>query len=191
MQLRRFPPVRHYATNRDTGAAGLRLPSLRAWVMTRGPAGLLAGLLAVLLASPATVAFADQTYYRWTDERGNLVMSDRPPERPDIAYETIAAQGNSLRRPARPAPPPADAGRSSGTVSAPQGGDAPGAARQVAAVERDPELCQQARENLEILEMKPRIRIYNEQGELEYLTPEQIEEEKRRTRMTIETHCEG
>ena len=146
-----------------------------------------------MLASLSIGAFADQTYYRWTDDSGNLVMSDRPPERPDIAYETIAAQGSSLRRPRMsPAPDPAAAGTSSGTSTAPQPSRAaPATAPRVAAVERDPELCEQARENLEILEMKPRIRIYNDQGKLEYLTPEQIEEEKRRTRLTIEEHCQG
>jgi predicted O-methyltransferase YrrM len=147
----------------------------------------------VLLTVPSTLAVADQTYYRWTDDSGNLVMSDRPPERPDIAYETIATQGSSLRRPrARPAPDPSVAGTASGSASAqPSSGPAPRPAPQVAAAERDPELCKQARENLQILEIKPRIRAYNDQGELEYLTPEEIEEEKRRTRLTIETHCEG
>lgn len=174
LRLRLHPDV----TNRFTGAGPLPLPTVLAWA------------LAWTLASLSTGARAEQTYYRWIDERGNLVMSDRPPERSDIAYETVAMQG-SLRRPsARPAPSPAAANGSPGTASASrQGEDTKDPAPQVAAVERDPELCAQARENLEVLAMKPRIRIYNEQGELEYLTPEQIEEEKQRTRLTIESHC--
>jgi hypothetical protein len=184
MHERRFLLVHDhpsYPISRRSGASRAPLRFFLAWVF------------AWFLASVSAGAHADQTYYRWTDDSGNLVMSDRPPERPDIAYETIGSQGSTLRRPrARPAPAPAGAASSSGTASArQQGGAAPGPAPQVATVERDPELCEQARKNLEILEMKPRIRIYNDLGELEYLTPEQIEEEKRRTRLTIEAHCEG
>ncbi|MEE4108772.1 MAG: DUF4124 domain-containing protein [Halieaceae bacterium] len=186
MHERCFLPDHHPPAGRCNGSGMTPLRFLPARVLE----WVLAWILAWVLASMSTATFADQTYYRWTDDSGNLVMSDRPPERPDIAYETIATQGSSLRRP-RPAPAPAAAGSSSGSASAQQSsGAAPGPAPQVAAVERDPELCRQARENLEILEIKPRIRIYNDQGELEYLTPEQIEEEKRRTRLTIETHCE-
>lgn len=167
---------------RLAGARAIELKLSRRRVLTS------AWALACVLASLSAGTLADQTYYRWTDDRGNLVMSDRPPDRADIEYETIAAQGSSLRRPRKsPAPAPAAAGTSSDASSAPQ----PATAPKVAAVERDPELCEQARKNLEVLTMKPRIRIYNEQGELEYLTPGQIEEEKRKTRLTIEEHCRG
>ena len=49
--------------------------------------------LFVLLASYAT---AEETVYRWSNERGNPVISDRPPPA-GIAYEVIST-GSSLVR---------------------------------------------------------------------------------------------
>jgi len=152
----------------------------------------IAALLLGILAGMSAPSYAEQTYYRWIDDGGHLVMSDRPPESDDIEYEIIGVEGSALRRPRMNTVPETPvAATPAPSVGAGQGdGEPQEAAPTVIAFERDPEACEQARNNLEVLNMKPRIRVYNAQGELEYLTPEQIEEEKRKSRLTMEVHCE-
>lgn len=171
-------------------------PPLRRSVRRRG---LRISLLAILVGCGLAgslltgTAAAQSTFYRWTDESGNSVFSDRPPERADIEYETVTTEVPSLsRRPAAPAsasppaagpattspPRPAVSTRMDDTAAAPP-------------VERDPAICEQASSNLEVLDSKPRIRVYGDDGELRYLTPEQIEEQKEASRRAIELHCEA
>ena len=151
------------------------------------------GLFAVLLANGlAGPAAAQSAYYRWTDESGNLVLSDRPPQSADQDYETVAVQAPTLRRRPATAAPPSPPVYDPGDASPPQ----PAVSRteeDTAAlpVERDPAVCKQARTNLEVLETKPRIRVYGDDGELRYLSPEQIEEQKAATQRAIDLHCEA
>ena len=60
-------------------------------------------LLTLPLLAPHAAA---AKIYRWTDARGELVISDRPPDDQSIPYETVDMGGGGLRRP----PAPADAG---------------------------------------------------------------------------------
>ena len=59
-----------------------------------GICGLAAMLLGPTLVQPS--AHADNTYYRWQDERGNAVHSDRPPP-PGIDYEVVSTSSSKFR----------------------------------------------------------------------------------------------
>jgi hypothetical protein len=56
-------------------------------------------------------------------------------------------------------------------------------------IEPDPKACEQARNNLEVMRTKPRIRVYGDDGELRYLTPEEVDKEIQRSELTAEVHC--
>jgi predicted O-methyltransferase YrrM len=58
-------------------------------------------------------------------------------------------------------------------------------------VERDPEACAQAKRALQELDNRPRVRVYDETGELKYLSDEEKAELRRRAELTVELHCEG
>jgi hypothetical protein len=148
-------------------------------------------LLALLIVKP--LAMAGETYYRWTDEQGNIVMSDRPPGAPGIDYEAVVKSGGSLRP---PPPEKSAATESSATwnpLTTPGGSDSesmqPGANKRE--LERDPEACAQAKRTLQELNNRPRIRVYDEQGELKYLSDEEKAEFRHRAEVIIELHCEG
>jgi hypothetical protein len=144
--------------------------------------------LAVLLALPATAA--SNTYYRWKDDQGNLVMSDRPPADSSIEFETVGSDG-SLRR-----PPAADGG---GTASSRGAGGSATPAREAGEAEAaapssspppDPELCAKARANLRTLESAARIRMQGDDGEMRFLDDEEREAQRQEALRAIEAHCE-
>ena len=140
------------------------------------------GFSALLMAG--TAFSASDTFYRWQDERGNQVNSDRPPPA-GTPYEVISTESSMIRRvntadsPDKPEPvEQAAAPRQTQVV----GGRAK--------VEKNPEFCRQARENLATLEVAPRVRLRGEDGEYRYLTDEEREEQERKARDTIAVHCD-
>ncbi len=144
--------------------------------------------LAVLLAMPVTAA--SSTYYRWKDDQGNLVMSDRPPADSSIEFETVGPDG-SLRR------PPAPDGDS--TAGSPGAGGGMTPVREAGGAEAaapnsspppDPELCAKARANLQTLESAARIRMQGDDGELRFLDDEEREAQRQEALRAIEAHCE-
>jgi hypothetical protein len=148
-------------------------------------------LLALLIVEP--LAMAGETYYRWTDEQGNIVMSDRPPSAPGIDYKTVVTSGPSLRP---TSPQNSAAVKNSPAPVAPytREGNKPEDSRSAVSqprVERDPEACAQAKRALQELDNRPRVRVYDETGELKYLSDEEKAELRRRAELTVELHCEG
>jgi hypothetical protein len=148
-------------------------------------------LLALLIVEP--LAMAGETYYRWTDEQGNIVMSDRPPSAPGIDYKTVVTSGSSLR----PTSPGNDTAleNNRATMNRPvtvEGNvsEGTGPAVNQRQVERNPEACAEAKRAIQELNNRPRVRVYDEQGELKYLSDEEKAELRRRAELTIELHCE-
>ncbi|EAQ95814.2 Domain protein of unknown function [Congregibacter litoralis KT71] len=148
-------------------------------------------MLAVLVAQAPSLA--DNTYYQWKDEHGNIVMSDRPPTTPELKYKKVITGKESLR--AAPTPrstssdkpsnlnSPANPGRSK-----PNEVRAPESERDV---DRDPQACAQALRALEELDNRPRVRVYDEQGELKYLSEKEKTDLYRRAELTVERHCDS
>jgi hypothetical protein len=136
-------------------------------------------LLAVVLVfgQAASTALASDKLYRWVDERGQVVISDRPPQA-GTPHETLSVKsGRSLGNPAVPAPAE-DAPAASGSP-APQADD----------IVANPETCRIARENLNALETAGRIKKIGDDGEPYFLTEEEKEIERDRARSLIRVHC--
>jgi hypothetical protein len=126
----------------------------------------------------------DNNHYRWLDDRGNPVYSDRAPPK-GVDYEVISA-GSSLKR----------------VVSAEEGAvpleiepragnefdqvDAAKAKR----IKKNPELCQRARKNLETLTSSPKVKVRNDQGEVRYLDPAEMEVQRQTAKAQISVYCE-
>ena len=57
-------------------------------------------------------------------------------------------------------------------------------------VEKNPEYCERARQNLETLAKDIRIRMRDENGEYYYLSEEQKAEQRRNAEAAIAEHCD-
>ncbi len=137
---------------------------------------------AALFFNPWSLA-AGEVYYRWLDERGNPVNSDRPPPA-GTPYEVVSTQSTLVRHvdategAVPPETEPSVSNQFEPVQTKPQG------------LEKNPEQCKRARENLETLNTKVRIQIRNEQGELRPLTEEEKEEQRKIAQDTISVHCD-
>ena len=113
--------------------------------------------------------------YRWVDENGNPVLSDRPPETGKPYTEVGVDTG--LRRYPKPvadetAEPVGQASASS--TSAPPLASPNGAeANPTRVVEAHPALCEQAKDNIFKLETSPRMRVRDDDGEVRFMSDEE------------------
>ena len=148
---------------------------------------LLALLLAATLALPTPSVAAD-TYYRWKDEQGKMVVSDRPPTDEDIEYEVVSQRSSLVRRvspgegavPAEVNPRPGNEFEQVDTRR-----------EQIEVVPKNPESCARAKANLETLNTAARIRIRDEQtGELRFISEDEKETQRQKARDIIRVHCE-
>ena len=135
--------------------------------------------LFVLLASYAT---AGETVYRWNNERGNPVISDRPPPA-GIAYEVIST-GSSLVRKVD-----ANEGAVPLDVKPTPSNDFERVDTAAPKIEKNALYCERARDNLKQIETHARIRMRNDQGEVYYLSEKEKVAEKEKTLAAIETYC--
>lgn len=138
-------------------------------------------LLCLALSNMATSAGKD--HYRWIDERGDPVHSDRPPPK-GMDYEVIST-GSSLVR---------EVDGESGAVPAevqPRVGnefDQVDTAKK--GVEKNTEYCQRARDNLATLNSAARIRLRDDQGNYRYIDEEEKAEQRKSAQDMISAHCE-
>ena len=128
-------------------------------------------------------AIAGTTYYRWLNTRGEPVHSDRPPPQ-GIEYEVIST-GSSFKRVV-----PSDEGAVPLETKPTPGNqfdqiDADAAARST----KNPELCDKARANLTALEISEKVQMRNAQGEMRYLTPEEILVERQTAKAQLSVYC--
>lgn len=145
------------------------------------PAIVLAGATLV-----AGTAYAEDGYYKWTDNSGRTHLGDRPPPagtdyefvatdtgiRRSIAADNNPGAGNSAA-PAMPKPEPQKQ-----TV-----------AQQQITIEKNPEYCEQARANIDTLDSVARIRIRDDDGEMRFLTDEEKAIQRRKAEDMIAVHC--
>ena len=112
--------------------------------------------------------------YRWTDENGNPVLSDRPPA-PGTPYSEVSEAGG-LKRPAvivEAASPPDERSVSS-QVPLPESGPKDRVSLEGAEpVSPEPALCDQANDNILKLETLPRVRIEDRQGEIRFMSEDE------------------
>jgi hypothetical protein len=147
---------------------------------SRGVLGALLFYVAILSAAHAT---AGTTHYRWIDDRGHPVHSDRPPPK-GIDYEVITT-GSGLKRVVT-----ADEGAVPPEVKPRVGNefdqiDSAEAGRS----RKNPEMCARARANLEALTTKSRVIMRDEQGEERVLSAEEIVAERDKAEALVEVYC--
>lgn len=136
-------------------------------------------LAMVTLAGQA--AWAGDNYYRWYDDSGAPVNSDRPPP-PGVDYEVISKRDNrvNLEEPDEP---------QAASTSTPSQG-AVGEAAASPQVERDPEICATAQANLETLNTHARIRVPDGEGSFRYIGEEEKATQRANAEQLIAQHCE-
>ena len=149
----------------------------------RGRIGQVLAASALLLAVPTT-AISGEDYYRWLDERGDPVHSDRPPPK-GVDYEVIST-GSGLKR----------------IVSADEGAVPPETTPRVgnefdpvnpraeSRMKKNPELCERAKNDLDALTSGAKVKVRNNQGEFRYLEQEEIQVEQARAREQISVYCD-
>lgn len=142
-------------------------------------------LIAVTTASSifSVNSYAGAVYYRWLDERGQSVHSDRPPPK-GVDYEVVSTGAASVVRPVD---------GESGAVPkeiTPRVGNEFEAVNKKQEIEKNPEYCARARENLSRLDTDARIRMRNDKGEVRYLDEEERAMEREKAIASIEAYCE-
>ena len=137
-------------------------------------------LLLLSLTAGSLTAVAATTYYRWTDERGNTIHSDRPPPT-GVDYEVVRT-GAGFKD---------SESRSENTSPATDGADSTAAQTAAAAQsQKDPELCERAKGNLDALTNSDRVTMRNKKGEVQVLTAQEIKDNIETTHQQISVFCE-
>jgi hypothetical protein len=139
-------------------------------------------ILAALLL-PLSGASAGETLYRWLDDRGNPVNSDRPPPK-GVEYEVISTSSSMVRK------VESDEGAVPLEVKSTASNDFEEVNTSTPRIEKNPEFCQRAQDNLTQLDTHARIRLRNEEGEIRYLDEEEKAAERQKALDAIEAFCE-
>lgn len=140
-------------------------------------------LATAVLVFSSSFANAGQVVYRWMDDRGNPVNSDRPPPK-GVDYEVISTNSSMVR--------PVDA--EEGAVPLEVKPSVDNQFQPVDAskpkIEKNPEYCARAKENLHTLDSNARIRLRDAQGEVRFLTEEEKQVERNKALETIKLNCD-
>ena len=141
-------------------------------------------VLAAALATASLCSVADNTYYRWSDDRGNPVHSDRPPPE-GIDYEVVSTGSSLVRRVS------AEEGAVPAETDSTPGNEFDATETAVAeAPKKNAEYCERAKANLNSLDTNARIRVRDDKGDYRYLSNEEKETERGIARDLIAVHCE-
>jgi hypothetical protein len=140
-----------------------------------------AALLGLIIAIPASAGVV----YRWLDEQGNTVVSDRQPTS-GVDFETIStSSGRTVTVPAPEVKTEEPIAKAAQKQPAKQ--DTPD---QTFKPKKDEALCTQAQSNMRILQDGPRIRFTDDKGELRFMTDDERIIEKERTADAVEAYCD-
>ena len=113
--------------------------------------------------------------YRWVDNNGNPVLSDRPPET-GIPYTEVGVATGFRRYPKPVATETTEPGGQAPTGSASSSlaaSSTGGQANPTEVVEAQPDLCEQAKDNIFKLETFPRMRVRDDDGEVRFMSDEE------------------
>lgn len=145
--------------------------------------GLQGSLIVLLTAGSLHVGAAD-SYYRWLDNRGNPVHSDRPPPA-GVDYEVVSTR-SGLKRvvtgeqgavPREVVPTVSNEFEPVPRVASPS-------------ITQNPEICRIARSNLTTVTEFARVETKDSQGNMRYLTEEERLAEITKAEELIGIHCE-
>ena len=131
----------------------------------------IAACVALALSQTASA----NTTYRWVDQNGNPVLSDRPPEA-GVPYTEVGVESGFKRYPKPTGMNEPDVNESDATGESPTAPSSPSAASsptRIEVVSPQPDLCDQAQDNIFKLETFPRMRVQDENGEVRFMTDEE------------------
>jgi len=141
-----------------------------------------AGGFCLATCVPGT-AIAGEAQYRWTNERGSEVYSDRPPPA-GTDYEVVKS-GTGLKRVV-----PGSEGAVPATVEPSVGNEFTqiddGEAKRS---KKNPELCERAKTDLETLSGDQKVQVRDKQGELRFLSDEERLVERAKTEAQVKVYC--
>jgi transcriptional regulator of nitric oxide reductase len=123
--------------------------------------------------------------YRWLDEQGNMVVSDRQPAN-GVDFETISTNSGRTVTVSAPEAKTEEPPIATEEKTAPE----QNAADQTSKPKKDDALCKQAMNNMRILEDGPRVRFTDDKGEVRFMTDDERVIEKERTADAIEAYCD-
>ena len=130
--------------------------------------------------------------YRWVDDNGNPVLSDRPPEA-GIPYTEVGVDTGFRRYPKPVATETAEPGgqapagsTSTSTLASSTGAEA----NPTQVVAADPALCEQAKDNIFKLETFPRMRVRDDDGEVRFMSDEERAEQLQTAQSVRDAYCE-
>lgn len=130
-------------------------------------------LLAGLTSVPATAA---KDYYKWTDDEGVTHYSARRPHDKDAEVIRVST-GERVSVPASSSS--AASGANSGSTQT----------SSTAENMKDPERCEAARENLDVLRNNAKVRMRDENGDIHYLSEDEKAEKSREFQQAIDEAC--
>ncbi len=134
-------------------------------------------LISVLLSA----SVAAGTIHKWVDEEGNVHYGDAPPVR--AKTESVRVQ-SAPSNPGRALPRlnnQATEAAGSGTSATAGAGDVPADQAKIA--------CDQAREDLQVINRSSRIKLRTADGGERYLSTEEIAERKERAENDVKQFC--
>ena len=146
--------------------------------------------LSLFLSPFLTATSIADTTYRWTDDNGNPVLSDRPPTTGKPFTEIGVKTG--LRRFPRTIhiSPTHDKDAPGLPASSTTMTNAPAYTAEDARVtDSNPDLCEQARENIFKFETFARMRMRDETGEVRFISDEERATELAHAYRVRDTHC--
>ena len=145
-------------------------------------------LMLVLQGQPADAS----PTYRWVDDNGNPVLSDRPPKT-GIPYTEVGVDTGFRRYPKPVASDNAEPGGQTpaGSASVSTLASSTGAeANPTQVVAADPALCEQAKDNIFKLETFPRMRVRDDDGEVRFMSDEERAQQLQTAQSVRDAHCE-
>lgn len=144
--------------------------------MKNTSASLALGLSCSLLFLASSLAFsAPAKVYKWTDEKGQVHYSERPP---------LGTQAEAIK------PETGHSEPVNYSVAADDKAKEEKKADSGKKALKDPERCDAARKNLDTLKTYARIRIKGDDGQLRYLTPDEQKQKTNEAAKAIEESCE-
>ena len=127
------------------------------------------------------MAFAE--IYKWVDENGNVHYSDAPPlstKTENVRVQSAPSDpGRALPRLSQPETTASGTGASTDTAAA--NNDVPQDQAQLA--------CQNAQDDLKVINRSSRIRLKSADGSTRYMTTEEIAERKQQSQDDIDRFC--
>ena len=138
-------------------------------------------LLLGLLLSSANSSLSQNVHYRWINERGEPVYSDRPPPK-GVDYELISSASASKRAVS------AEEGAVPAQIKTQAGNNAEQA--ETTRIKKNVALCERATANLDALNSSAEVRARNDQGEVYTLTPEELEVQRQTATAQVSVYCD-